>query len=192
MDKLKELLGEALFSQVVEKLPKDQKFVFGLQTEFIPKYRFDEVIEQNKEVKKTVELRDGQLAELSKKVTGNDDLVKQLETLRQENERQKVDYENTLTQRQLDYVVNSTLQTSKVKNVKAVRSLLDMSKVKLGEGEKVEGLVEQVQELIKTDPYLFDIQTETKPTIPVKVGVQVPNNTVGKTTKEQNLDLTKL
>jgi hypothetical protein len=192
MDKLKELLGEALFNQIVEKLPKDQKFVFGLQTEFIPKYRFDEVIEQNKEVKLNLDSRDKQLQELTGKVKGNDDLVKQLETLRQENERQKVEYQNTLTQRQLDYLVNSTLQGSKVKNVKAVRSLLDLGKVKVGEGEKVEGLQEQIDQLVKSDPYLFDIQTETKPTIPVKVGVPVANNTNGKSTKEVNLDLTKL
>ena len=65
MDKLKELLGEELFSQVKEKIG-DVKIMID-DGNFIPKARFDQVNEEKKELKEMLKERDKQLEDIKKK-----------------------------------------------------------------------------------------------------------------------------
>ena len=72
MEKLKKLLGEDLYKQVQEKLGTEKKYFFD-EGEFIPKGRFDEVNNQNKELKTSLSDRDNQLKDLGEKAKGNEE-----------------------------------------------------------------------------------------------------------------------
>lgn len=58
----------------------------------------------------------------------------------------------------LDNAVELALSGANAKNTKAVRALLDMSKVTMGEDGKLSGLDEQLSELKKSADYMFNIQ----------------------------------
>lgn len=67
-------------------------------------------------------------------------------------------HENQLAQLRLDYAVESALTAAGAKNNKAVKSLLDLSAVSLGEDGNAVGLAEQLAAVKNSDGYLFEEQ----------------------------------
>lgn len=139
---------------------KEQLIALGLSEEqangvlegfkgFIPPNRFNEVNEAKKAAEATIAERDKQLGELKKAVGDNEALKKQIETLQSENKAAKEKYESDLKAIQLNNAVDSALQEAGARNMKAVKALLDMEKVKF-DGEKLEGLSDQIASL-RTD-----------------------------------------
>ena len=61
-----------------------------------------------------------------------------------------------MAQLKLDNAVDTALTAAGAKNSKAVKALLDMSKVKLGEDGKLSGWDEQISAVQKSDSYLFN------------------------------------
>ena len=97
------------------------------------------------------------------KAKGNEELTAQIEELKQQNEATKTEYEEKLQKQSFDHVLEKSLTGAKVKNVKAVRALLDMEMIKL-DGDTLKGLDEQVTKLKETDAYLFESEDDkTKP-----------------------------
>lgn len=160
MEKLKELLGEELFKQVEAKLGTEKKYFFG-EGDFIPKGRFDEVNNQNKELKKSLEDRDAQLKELGEKTKGDDELTKRIAELTEQNKKTVEEYEAKIAARERDYAIDSELTKVGAKNLKAVKALLDNEKIVVKDGQIV-GLNEQLEALKKSDAYLFN-ETQPKP-----------------------------
>ena len=99
--------------------------------------------------------RDNQLKELKSKVGDNESLKNKIEELENANKTAKSNYDKTVADMKRDYAVNNAIRDAKAKNVKAVRALLDMDKVKM-DGETVVGLKDQIDALAKSDAYLFD------------------------------------
>ena len=95
---------------------------------YIPKTRFDEINNANKELKQQLTDRDQQLEELKKSAGDNQELQKQIQELQKANETTTADYERKLKQVKLDAAVELALTNSKAKNTKAVRALLDLEK----------------------------------------------------------------
>lgn len=114
--------------------------------------------------------RDNQLKDLKSKSTNNEELTKKIEELQTANATAKSNYEKTVADMKRDYAVNNGIRDAKAKNVKAVRALLDMDKIKM-DGENVIGLKDQIDALAKSDAYLFD---STEPTPPNVGGGFVP------------------
>ena len=148
---------------------------------FVPKSRFNEVNEENKNLKQSVADRDKQLEDLKKSSGDNAELKKQIETLQQQNAEQQKAHNEEIAQMKLDNAVEMALSGAKAKNSKAVRAMLDMSKVKIGEDGKLCGFDEQIEALKKSDEYMFNIQQQTQQQF---TGFQpgasniVPNSTV--------------
>lgn len=69
-------------------------------------------------------------------------------------EQAKAEADATIKQIRFDHAVDSALSGT-VRNVKAVRALLDPTKLTLGEDGKLTGLSEQLDALRKTDEFLF-------------------------------------
>lgn len=105
--------------------------------------------------------RDNQLKELKSKATNNEELTRKIEELETANKTAKSNYDKTVADMKRDYAVNNAIRDAKAKNVKAVRALLDMDKVKM-DGETVIGLKDQIDALAKSDAYLFEVEN-TKP-----------------------------
>lgn len=153
MDWLKELLKKAgiaddkldgVIGGINKELPKH----------YIPKDKFNAVSESEKELKKQLTERDTQLEALKGKAAGNEDLLKQIDQLKADNQKTKEGYESTLKQQAKDFAVDKAIAAAKGKNPKAVKALLDLEKVSL-DGENVIGLKEQIDALVKSDAYLF-------------------------------------
>ena len=126
---------------------------------YIPKTRFDEVNEAKKNAESLVRERDKQLEDLKKSTGVNEELKKQIETLQEENKTTKQKYESDIKKMQIDNAVQSALKDAGAKNVKAIMALLkDIDKAELAEDGTVKGLVDQIQELQKSESYLFNVK----------------------------------
>jgi hypothetical protein len=95
------------------------------------------------------------LKELKSKVGDNEALKNRIEELENANKDAKSTYENTVAEMKRNYAVDSSIRDAKAKNVKAVKALLDMTKVKM-DGETVIGLKDQLDAIAKSDAYLFE------------------------------------
>lgn len=132
-----------------------KKVMDSLDGNYVTKTRFNEVNEENKTLKKSVSDRDKQLEDLKKSSGDNEELKKQIETLQQENANQKKAHEAEMTQLRLDNAIDAALTAAGAKNIKAVRALLDTSKVKVGEDGKLTGFDDLLLAVQKSDSYLF-------------------------------------
>lgn len=149
--KLKEQLVQmGLTEELAQKVIDDV-----VDGNFIPKSRFNEVNEENKTLKQSVADRDKQLEDLKKSSGDNAELKKQIEDLQRQNADQKKAHDAEMNQLRLDNAVEAALAAAGAKNTKAVRSLFDTGKLKLGLDGKVAGLDEQLAAVQKSDPYLF-------------------------------------
>ena len=113
---------------------------------FIPKARFDEVNNAKKQAEKDLSDRDKQLETL-KNSTGDIETLKQtIETLQNENKMAADKYNAELAEIKLAGAVD----TADALNVKAVKALLDMSKIKM-DGDVLLGINEQIESLKKAE-----------------------------------------
>lgn len=111
-------------------------------------------------LKKEVSTRDTQLQTL-KDSTGDVETMKQtIKDLEAANKTAKETYQKELEKVKLEGEVEKALIVSKPRNTRAVQALLDLSIVKLEDG-KVVGLKEQLENLKKTDGYLFEADSNT-------------------------------
>lgn len=131
-----------------------------LDGNYVTKTRFNEINEENKNLKKTVSERDTQLETLKKSSGDNEELKKQISDLQKTNADQKSLHEKELRQLKLDNAVDIALSDAKAKNSKAVRAMLDLEKVSLGDDGKLSGLSEQLEALKTSDAYMFDAQQQ--------------------------------
>ncbi|OHX38836.1 phage scaffolding protein [Cytobacillus oceanisediminis] len=160
---LKELLGEALYKQVIEKAG-DKKIAIVSDGNWIPKEKFNELNENTKELKKQLKDRDIQLAELGEKAKGHEELTAKINELTEENKKAAAEYQQKLDQQAFDFALKSALTSVKAKNPKAVEALLNKESIKL-DGDKLLGLEDQLKALQKSDGYLFEAeQQHSKPT----------------------------
>ena len=156
--KLKEqLLGMGLSEEQAQKVIDEV-----VDGNFIPKSRFNEINEENKSLKKSFAERDQQLEDLKKSSGDNAALQQQISDLQKLNADQQKSHEAELNQLKLDNAVEIALSGAKAKNGKAVKAMLDMSKVKMGEDGKLSGFDEQIEALKKSDGYMFDVQQQTQ------------------------------
>lgn len=132
-----------------------EKVMDSLDGNYVTKTRFNEVNEENKTLKRSVSDRDKQLEDLKKSSGDNEELKKQIETLQQENANQKKAHDAEMTQLRLDNAIDAALTAAGAKNIKAVRALIDTSKVKVGEDGKLTGFDDLLSAVQKSDSYLF-------------------------------------
>ncbi len=125
---------------------------------YVEKSKHDEVVEENKTLKTSVSDRDKQLETLKASAGDNEELKKQIETMKQQNAEQEKAHKAELAQLKLDNAIENALTVAGAKNSKAVKALLDVSKVKLGEDGKLTGWDDQIKAIQKSDAYLFNMQ----------------------------------
>ena len=139
---------------------------------FIPKTRFDEVNNENKQLKIDVQERDAQLETL-KNSTGDADALKvQIASLQAENTAKDEAHAAEIKKLKVNSAVEAALVAAKAKNSVAVRALLkDIETAELGEDNTVKGLAEQIEALQKSDAYVFETADAKKTVVKgAKVG----------------------
>lgn len=127
---------------------------------YVEKSKHDEVVEENKTLKTSVSDRDKQLETLKGSAGDNEELKKQIEAMKQQNADQEKAHKAELAQMKLDNAIENALTAAGAKNGKAVKALLDVSKVKLGEDGKLTGWDEQIKAIQKSDAYLFNAKQQ--------------------------------
>src|SRR5690625_3837499 len=107
---------------------------------------------QNEDLNKQLTERDKQLEELKK--VDAEGLQAKIDELQQVNEQTKTEYEQKLQQQAFEHRLENSLKDAGVRNVKAVKALLDTETIKL-DGDKLLGLDDQLESLKESDDYLF-------------------------------------
>ncbi|KYG28173.1 phage scaffolding protein [Alkalihalobacillus trypoxylicola] len=98
--------------------------------------------------------RDKQLETLKSKATGNEELLQQIDQLKQDNKEAADDWKAQLDKQSFDFALDKALTSAKVRNSKAAKALLDVENIKL-DGDKLTGLDDQLTALKESDGYLF-------------------------------------
>lgn len=155
MEALKELLGEELYNQIVAKLG-DKKISVVNDGNWFPKEKFDEKNNEVKTLKEAIKTHEAQLVTLQAAAAGNADLQKQITDLQTANKTATEELQKKLDQQAFDFALERELGKAKAKNPKAVKALLDASKIKM-DGESLLGLSDQLEALKTSDAYLFDV-----------------------------------
>lgn len=95
------------------------------------------------------------IADLKKNNTDNETLQKTITDHEATIENLKKEAET----KDFNYALDNALKESKCKNTKALKALLNMEVIKVN-GDKVEGLEDQLKTLKESDSYLFDVVEE--------------------------------
>ena len=150
MEKLKAIFGsEALtWEQLEEKLKdnKEIKLANLASGGFVDVQKYNDEVEKLKTANNTI----AGLQETVKKFDGVD-----IEKLKNDVSEWQNKYNTDTEALKLDSAVNMALVEAKAKNPKLAKSALDMSLIKM-DGDNLLGLTEQLDNLKKSDAYLFE------------------------------------
>lgn len=135
----------------------------ALATDFIPKGKFNELTESKKVSDKALEDANKTLEELKKNAGLSDEYKKQIEELKTANSKAQEDFKAQLKQMKLDTAIDNALTTAKARNTKAVRALLDTSKIVMSDDGTISGIKEQLETIAKENDFLFETQTDDNP-----------------------------
>lgn len=152
------LIEMGLTEELATKVAKE------LDGNYVPKTRFNEVNTELKQAKDQVKERDSQLETLKKSVGDSEELKKQIETLQNENKTKDKAHATEIKQIKIDAAVDKALNDAKVKNLKAVKALLDLDKAELSDDGTVKGLDVQIKTLSEAEDskFLFDVVNTQK------------------------------
>lgn len=150
MEKLKALFGaDALTWEQLEAKLKDNKEVKLANLAaggYVDKKKFDDKVAE-------LETANGTITGLRETVSKFDGV--DVEKLKKDAAEWETKYNTDIAAAKLDSAVSLALVEAKAKNPKLARAALDMSIIKL-DGEKLVGLSEQLDNLKKSDAYLFE------------------------------------
>lgn len=136
--------------------------VIAAQTEdmkgYVPRTRLDE--EAGKVAMLTTQLsdRDKDMKDLKTKAEKGSELETQLGSLQGKYKTDTETLQAQLAQQKLDSTLDLAINAAKGRNPKAIKALLDPTKIKLKDDGTIEGL--DLDALKKSDAYLFEIETK--------------------------------
>lgn len=133
--------------------------------------------ESNKTVNK-------QLEDLKKNTGDAEALKAEIQKMQDENKDKEMEYANNIKKLKVDNAVELALIGAKAKNTKAVKALLNLENLEIGEDGKVKGLEDQIKNLTKDEGTAFLFEAESK--------TETPKGTdpSGKSTKKDIKDMT--
>lgn len=133
-----------------------QKIAEKLKQEYVPKRDYDGVLEAKKGLEGQIAQRDADIKTLKEGAKDNKELQKEYEALQQkyklDTENLQKQYENSRKSSAIDIEI----MKAKGRNATAIKSLLDIDKIKLKDDGTLEGL--DLDSLKKSDGYLFEIE----------------------------------
>jgi hypothetical protein len=164
MEFLKDVLGDELYNQVAEKLKGNEKIKLANLADggYVGKEKFDAAETTIADLKKQLADRDKDIAALKKSAGDNEALTKQFSDLQAKYKEDTEALNARLKDNALNAALDLSITKARGKNAKAIKALLDTSKLSLKDDGTVEGLEAALDALKKSDSYLFE-QVETKP-----------------------------
>ena len=172
MDKIKAKLKElGLTDEQVDEFVKET-----ISDKFIPKHRFDEVYEKNKQLENDVKERDSQITNLKKFEGDNATLKTKIEELETANKQKDEENAKAIKELKIDNAINYALDGKVEKGyADLVLGLIHKEDIILKDDGTVAGLDEQTEKIRTDKPKLFkevgegdganDSQKQTKKSI---------------------------
>lgn len=130
----------------------------------VPKSVFNETNEKLKTAKQESADKDKLLEEAKKGGADFETLKSQYDELVKKQKADEERHEAEMLATRKGYAIDAELTKAGVRNSKYFKSMLDDSKIKY-ENETLSGLVEQIDAIKKSDPYLFN-EVRTNPRMP--------------------------
>lgn len=109
------------------------------------------------DLKKQIAERDKDLAELKKAANDNEDSAKKIADLQTKYKADTEALIQQLADQKRDAAIDAAIAAAKGRNSKAIKALLDPTKLKLKDDGTVEGL--DLEALKKSDAYLFELES---------------------------------
>lgn len=144
-----ELKALGLSDEQIEKIVDD----YGKN--YVSKSQFNQKNEESKTLKGEIDNYKNEIDKLKKDNKDNEDLVEQIDALKNQAAEREKNYKEQAKQMQVNNLVDLALIKNKAKNVTAAKALLkNLDKAEIVDGN-VKGLSEQIEALKKSDAYLF-------------------------------------
>lgn len=143
---LKTVLGEAYTEDI------DKSVSAEIGKGFVARNDYNALNETKKQLEGQVGERDKQLEALKKVDAAG--LQAEIDRLQGENKKAVEDYDKQLKQIKLDSALDAKLMAAKAVNTRAVKALLDHTKISL-DGENLIGLDDQLVKLKETEKWAF-------------------------------------
>lgn len=156
MEFLKEHLGDELYNKLTEKLKDNDKVKLANLAggEYIGKDKFTAAETAKKQLEEQLKERNAQLETLKKSAGDNETLKAEIAKLQQANTTAQAEFDAKLKTAQLDYQLEARLMKEGAINTKAVKALLDSSKISL-DGENLIGIDDQLKTLKEKEKWAF-------------------------------------
>lgn len=100
--------------------------------------------------------RDKDLKQLQKNLKDNEEVSGQLAEMKTKYDNDKKKWESDLAQTKLNGAIEAALGKTNAKDPSVLKKLLNTEEIKLNENGEVDGLQNQIDQLAKNNPYLFD------------------------------------
>lgn len=164
---LKDLLEKFRNGEIADDAAFESELNKALPDSWVPKTTFNELNEKHKLADKQNKELSGQLATLKEKAGLADDYKVQIDKLTESQKAEKENFDKQLAELKNGYALDDALRGAKARNIKALKGMLDMSKITY-DGDKVLGLDDQIKALKESDAYLFEEETpaDTNPPQP--------------------------
>lgn len=152
MDKMKAKLKEfGLSDEQIEQFIKET-----VNDKFIPKHRFDEIYEKNKQLETDIKERDNQITNLKKFEGDNATLKTKIEELETANKQKDEENAKAIKELKIDNAINYALDGKVEKGyADLVLGLINKSDIILKDDGTVAGLDEQIEKIRTDKPKLF-------------------------------------
>ena len=128
----------------------------ALPEDWIPKSKYNELNESKKLSDENLKKANATLEELKGKAGLSDEYKAQIDALKAEAKKAEEAHKATIDGMRRDSAISQALASAKARNAKAVRALLDESKLVLNEDGTLSGLKEQLEAVQKDNGYLFE------------------------------------
>ena len=128
----------------------------ALPEDWIPKSKYNELSESKKLSDENLKKANATLEELKGKAGLSDEYKAQIDALKAEAKKAEETHKATIDGMRRDSAITQALASAKARNAKAVRALLDESKLVLNDDGTLSGLKEQLEAVQKDNGYLFE------------------------------------
>lgn len=125
-----------------------------LKNNYVEKAKHDELTTAKTNLETQIKQRDKQLETLKKSAGNKEEFEQKIKELQTENKTAKLKYEQDLKNLKIDSAVKLKL-TNTAQDVDIVASLIDKTKLIVGDDGSVTGLDEQINPLKQSKPFLF-------------------------------------
>ncbi len=151
---------------------------------YVEKTKYSELETIKNQLEESNKTVNKQLEDLKKNTGDAEALKAEIQKIQDENKNKETEYTNNIKKLKVDNAVELALIGAKAKNTKAVKALLNLENLEIGEDGKVKGLEDQIKNLTKDEGTAFLFEAESK--------TETPKGTdpAGKSTKKDIKDMT--